>query len=45
MYSAKFRDEHYKDAKKFDPDRWTRDEISPYASIPFGIGPRMCWGT
>lgn len=29
---------------KFDPDRWTRDEIHPFAVAPFGFGSRGCWG-
>jgi cytochrome P450 len=29
---------------KFDPLRWERDQIDPYASLPFGFGQRMCLG-
>ena len=31
---------------KFDPDRWARDEDerSAFVSLPFGFGPRACYG-
>ena len=31
----------------FDPDRWRRDEDnrSAFAFLPFGFGPRACYGT
>ena len=42
-------DEHYKDPTEFRPERWIRghkmkEEASPFASLPFGHGPRMCPG-
>ena len=37
-------DRFFKDASSFDPCRWDRDLIDPYASLPFGFGPRMCIG-
>ena len=46
-------DERYygKNAQKFLPERWLRDEkgkkkqeINPFASLPFGFGIRMCIG-
>ena len=29
---------------KFSPHRWSSDKSHPFASIPFGFGPRMCYG-
>ena len=29
---------------KFSPHRWNSDKSHPFASIPFGFGPRMCYG-
>lgn len=29
---------------RFDPDRFTRDEIIPGRYMPFGLGPRICVG-
>lgn len=44
---ACLREENFEDAKKFMPERWMRcDErdIHPFATIPFGYGPRNCLG-
>ena len=42
------RDEHFADARRFDPERWlSRDKPSPHdprAFLPFGGGPRLCPG-
>ena len=36
---------NWRDADRFDPDRFTRDgEITPGSYIPFGLGPRICVG-
>uniref|UniRef100_A0A1X7UA25 Cytochrome P450 n=1 Tax=Amphimedon queenslandica TaxID=400682 RepID=A0A1X7UA25_AMPQE len=34
----------FKDPLKFNPDRWTTDDIHPFTVLPFGFGPRGCWG-
>ena len=47
MYSmlAVARSENYfQNPMKFDPDRWSRDKIHPFSIIPYGIGPKSCWG-
>ena len=47
---AMARDENiFPDAESFVPERWLRggdaaQEISPFASVPFGYGPRSCLG-
>jgi len=36
---------NWRDADRFDPDRFTRDgEVTPGSYIPFGLGPRICVG-
>ena len=30
--------------EKFDPARWARDKPHPFAVLPFGFGPRACYG-
>ncbi|XP_068244963.1 probable cytochrome P450 49a1 [Palaemon carinicauda] len=41
-------EEHFPRATEFLPERWLRDRplgsINPYASLPFGVGPRSCIG-
>lgn len=41
-------EEHFPRPSEFLPERWLRDRpmgsINPFASIPFGIGPRSCIG-
>ena len=34
----------FPNAKKFDPGRWARDKPDPFAILPFGFGPRSCYG-
>ena len=36
----------FEDPMAFLPDRWNRDskKIHPFASLPFGFGPRACYG-
>lgn len=43
------RDEYFEKARSFVPERWMREgkelkEHNPFASLPFGHGPRMCPG-
>ena len=35
----------FKDPQQFNPDRWATDDIHPFTMLPFGFGPRGCWGT
>ena len=36
---------NWRDADRFDPDRFTRDgDVTPGSYIPFGLGPRICVG-
>lgn len=37
---------YFKNASKFDPERWSRDvdSIHPYSTLAFGFGSRMCIG-
>ena len=44
LYTAGRSEKIYKDPMKFDPDRWDRDDIHPFALLSFGHGPRACWG-
>ncbi|XP_060518386.1 probable cytochrome P450 12a4, mitochondrial [Cylas formicarius] len=45
-------EKYFKDAKMFKPERWLRDtedeysskNVNPFASLPFGFGPRSCIG-
>ncbi|XP_038212866.1 probable cytochrome P450 301a1, mitochondrial [Zerene cesonia] len=44
---AAVKESHYDDAKKFDPERWLKEDSSDYhafASVPFGYGARKCLG-
>ena len=37
--------QYFKDSYRFNPDRWSTDDIHPFALLPFGFGPKGCWGT
>ena len=46
-YYAMGRDTRYfSNPEEYNPDRWDRDlkEHHPFASLPFGFGPRACYG-
>lgn len=34
----------FDDPDRFDPERWTREDVPDYAYVPFGAGPRRCIG-
>jgi cytochrome P450 len=38
------RNDLYRDADQFQPERWSQISPSPYTYLPFGAGPRMCIG-
>ncbi|XP_066145364.1 cytochrome P450 302a1, mitochondrial-like [Euwallacea fornicatus] len=49
VHLACLREEYFEDAKKFNPERWLSQEISPLAhqlqmfiSMPFGRSPKSC---
>lgn len=49
VHLASLREEYFEDAKKFNPERWFSNEVSPiandlqkFASMPFGYGPKSC---
>ena len=45
MNTANKKSELFIEPDRFNPDRWsTVDEPNPLASVPFGVGPRSCWG-
>ena len=38
------KEEYFPNPEIFDPDRWGRDKPNPFALLPFGFGPRACYG-
>ena len=45
-FGLSFDPRYFKDPTVFNPDRWSHDsdKIHPFASLPFGFGPRGCYG-
>ena len=45
-FGLSFDPRYFKDPTEFNPERWSHDsdEIHPFASLPFGFGPRGCYG-
>jgi cytochrome P450 len=39
-----FDPQYFSNPHEFNPDRWSTDDIHPFAQLPFGFGPRSCWG-
>jgi len=38
---------YFKDPLSFIPERWNKsaeDKIHPFSNLPFGFGPRSCYG-
>ena len=47
IYSTGLNAQHFEDPLTFKPERWSRDEsyeLNPFSSLPFGFGPRSCYG-
>ena len=45
-YTVTKDEKYFNEPNKFLPDRWKRgsENIHPFALLPFGYGPRACWG-
>ena len=46
LYSAGRDPRYFKDPDVFNPDRWQEEGgiATRFASLPFGFGPRACYG-
>lgn len=47
MYTVQRRNDLWKDAKTFKPERFLEEkkDITPFSFLPFGAGPRVCIGS
>jgi len=41
-----YNKEYFSEPKVFNPNRWSKSEesVHPFTSLPFGFGPRGCYG-
>ena len=40
-------EQHFEHPEEFMPDQWDKSQsaaLNPYSSMPFGFGPRACYG-
>ena len=46
MFTSSKDARYFTTPEKFVPSRWLREKeaIHPFSSLPFGFGPRMCYG-
>lgn len=44
LFSSGRNPDYYPQPHKFSPHRYNSDKSHPFASIPFGFDPRMCYG-
>ncbi|KAG5873952.1 putative cytochrome P450 4d14, partial [Gonioctena quinquepunctata] len=44
IYGCHHNPKFFPEPEKFVPERFERDEIPPFAFLPFGAGPRICIG-
>ncbi len=45
FYVTHHQAETFAEPERFLPERWLGRSVSPYAYVPFAVGPRMCLGT
>ena len=47
FYSTSRSAQYFEDPLTFKPERWSREEsyeLTPFSYLPFGFGPRSCYG-
>ena len=47
FYSTSRSAQYFEDPLTFKPERWSREEsseLTPFSNLPFGFGPRSCYG-